>query len=163
MQYIELTQGKRAMVDDEDYDYLKQWKWYAYANGRTYYARRNTLSREHESKRKTVLMHRDILSIPSGMEPDHVNHNGLDKRKANLRVCLHSQNIQGQQPQKNCESHYKGVFRHYGNWRARIRAGGKKTNLGTYALEIDAARAYDAKAKELFGKYAYLNLPIAVS
>lgn len=149
---IPLTQGKYTIIDTEDYSWLSQWKWCALISKYGVVAMRQV-------KRKNVYMHRLILDAPAGMEVDHVNHNMADNRKQNLRRCSHAENMKNQVPQKNAGSPYKGVTEHYGGWRARITKNFQLVHLGTYKTEVEAAMAYDTKAKELFGEFAYLNWP----
>ncbi len=159
MKKIPLTQGKFALVDDEDYDYLMQWKWCARwdKNARNFYALR--ASSMKDGKRYPIHMHREILGLFHGDRKltDHRNHNGLDNRRNNLRLCTHSQNHQNQRINTNTSSMYKGVSRCQGKWRVGIHNSGKKIHLGVYTSEIEAAKIYDARAKELFGEFAHTN------
>lgn len=106
-------------------------------------------------------MHRAIMRTPQGKQIDHRNHDGLDNRRCNLRECSHIENMRNQLPQKTGTSRYKGVHweKERGKWRAQIKHTCKQMRLGRYASEKDAAKAYDKKAKELFGEFAYLNFP----
>lgn len=151
MKKIKLTQNKYALVDDEDYEYLNQFKWYY--NGR--YAAR----REPGVNNKMQLMHRVILK-PGDNLTDHINGNGIDNRKCNLRIATHSENIRNTQKQKGCTSKYKGVYWNKTDkiWRAKIFFNKKRIHLGSYDKEIDAAKAYNNKAKELYGQFARLNI-----
>lgn len=150
---IPLTRGKFAIVDDEDYDRLSQHKWCAVDRRRQCYAQR----KEHG---KTIRMHREILQVPAGLVFDHRNHNGLDNRKCNLRICTPSQNSQNRRPQQGGSSRYKGVWweQAKGKWRAVISHQGRTIHIGYYDYEVDAAIAYDDMAIELFGEFAYLNI-----
>ena len=154
VRYIPLTQGKFAIVDAEDYDRISQYKWYAAKDRETYYARRS-------SKGTIVSMHREIMRAPKGAICDHKNHNGLDNRKSNLRLCASAQNQYNKTAKKGCSSRYKGVIlrRDYKRWRVRIGFNYKRTHLGNFLDEIKAGLAYDDKAIELFGEFAYLNFP----
>ena len=100
-----------------------------------------------------------ILDVPEGMVVDHINGNGLDNRKANLRVCSVAQNNCNRRPQRNCISKYKGVTRTRRGkpWRAVITINRKTRSLGSFASEIEAANAYDEAAKKYHGEYASLN------
>lgn len=153
---IPLTQGLYALVDGKDYDWLMQRKWWAVKGGRSYYA-----VRQVGEKRKTIWMHREILNTPQGSFTDHINHNGLDNRKQNLRICTHSQNLRNQKLQQERTSKYKGVSwqKNCTMWVAFIGYKGKKIYLGAFDNEIEAAKKYDQKAKELFGEFAYTNFP----
>jgi hypothetical protein len=154
---IPLTQGKFAIVDAEDYDRLNQDKWYAGKCKNTYYAGR-------VEGGKTIKMHREIMHAPKGVLVDHINHNGLDNRKRNLRLCTHAQNCYNQQASATGTSKYKGVSWHKSNskWSARIRCDRKFYNLGEFDNQMEAAMAYDDKAVELFGEFACLNFPESV-
>ena len=150
---IPLTQGKFAIVDAEDYDRLSKYKWCANKSRRSYYAVRSNGQRQ-------IRMHRMITSAPKGLFVDHINHNGLDNRKTNLRLCTESQNNLNRRPYGKT-SRYKGVSRHKktNRYLAAICYQGKRFHLGTFRDEVDAAKAYDKKARELFGQFAYLNFP----
>ena len=155
MQKIPLTQGKFALVDDADYEWLSKWKWWARMNrSKRFYAARHR-------KHRAIYMHREIMKPPKGMQVDHINHDTLDNRRCNLRICTHTQNMQNKKSYKGSSSKYKGVSwdKEHKNYRADITYKGKRIHLGHYTNEKDAARAYDNKAIELFGAFAKLNLP----
>jgi len=151
---IPLTQGKFAIVDADDYERLAKYKWHAYKNGSTYYASRT-------SANKKIIMHREIMQAPKGLLVDHIEGNGLNNRKSNLRLCTRVQNARNKRPKHNGSSRYKGVYWHisYRKWAANIRCNGKQKYLGRFDDEIEAAVAYDRKAELLFGEFAYLNFP----
>jgi len=112
-------------------------------------------------RQKAVRMHRVVLNCPEDKFVDHINHNGLDNRRANLRACTMQQNIWNKRKQRgNYSSKYKGVSwnKSEGKWIVRITCKGKQIFVGYYDNEKEAAKAYDDKAKELFGEYAALNL-----
>lgn len=162
---IPLTQGKVAIVDAEDCEWLNQWKWYAHREDRgkgdlyISYAVRTT--KKADGRRTTVSMHREILRLnPGESGVDHIDHDGLNNTKVNLRLCTQSQNNANGRKRKGA-SRYKGVnWRKRGRkWRSEIRLNYKSYYLGLFVDEIEAACAYDAKAKELFGEYAKLNFP----
>lgn len=159
MKIIPLTQGKVAIVDDADYDWLNQWRWYARKNRNTFYAVR-VVYLPH-GKRTTILMHRQILGLEFGdkRESDHKNHEGLNNRRCNLRVCNCAQNQQNRNARRSHSSAYKGVGWHKPrhNWRARIVNNGHRICLGYFVSEINAAHAYDKASKELFGEFASTN------
>jgi len=151
---IPLTQGKFAIVDPADFDELSQYKWTAAKSPNTFYAVRSAQGRQ-------IRMHRLITDAPKGLVVDHRNHNGLDNRKENLRLCTRSENARNQRPQTGRSSKYKGVCWHKNQkkWLARVYSKGVTYHLGSFNSEIAAAKAYDKKAKELFGEFAHLNFP----
>ena len=158
---IELTRGKVALVDDEDYERLAAHKWYARAKSRyglTYYAMRRCCNPDIHTT--TVRMHRVIMDAPPGMQVDHINGNGLDNRRDNLRLATHSQNQANRRykaPGKS--SQFLGVSwrKREKQWRAQIGINGKLRWLGRFDAEIDAALAYNEAALELHGEFASLN------
>jgi len=166
MKSIKLTKGKFAIVDDEDYKRINQYKWYAQfqPKNKTYIA-----CRRSKTNRKLILMHRFIMNCPPDKEVDHKNHNTLENRKFNLRICTHGQNLHNQYRTKNKLSKYKGVCWHKGKtykskkykgtWVARITYDKKQIHLGSFKNQTDAAKAYDEKAKELYGVSVYINFP----
>ncbi len=159
---IPLTRGEYAIVDTEDYAYLMQWKWCAQPSKTTWYAMRWAPHPSGEKgKGATIFMHRVITGATGKWQTDHVNHNGLDNRRCNLRRCSRSENNQNRLPLANCSSPYKGVTwsKDKGEWQAQITLNSKTRYLGHFPVETDAAYAYDEKAKELFGDFAYLNFP----
>lgn len=150
MKLIPLTQNKFAIVDDEDYDWLNQFKWH-YSTG---YAMRR-------SGKEVLLMHREIMNTPKGMESDHEDGKGLNNRKYNLRVCTHAQNMSNQKARVDGVSKYKGVYwkKDRNKWGVKIVANYKQMHVGYFTDEIKAAKAYDAKALEFFGEFARINFP----
>lgn len=153
---IPLTQGKFASVDDEDYEVLSRWKWYAYRRPEEeiYYAARNDWS---SGKKKTIWMHREIMKTPKNQNCDHIHHDTLDNRKSQLRNCTPSQSSMNRRKTNKNTSGYKGVFRNGNNWRVQIKKDGELVVNKTFVKIIDAARAYDKFASEYFGEYASLN------
>jgi hypothetical protein len=151
---IPLTQDKFAVVDPQDYPHLSRYKWTAAKSPNTFYAVRS-------DRDKQIRMHRQITGAPPNLVCDHIDHNGLNNRKSNLRLCTRSQNARNQRPQTGRSSKYKGVSWHKldKRWHARAHSNQITHHLGSFKNELDAAKAYDEKAKELFGKFAYLNFP----
>jgi hypothetical protein len=158
---IPLTQGQFTIVDDEDYEKLAKYRWLAVRSGRTFYAERAVKLWKGNRKRFfNVRMHRQLLNVPEGKIVDHINHNGLDNRRANLRIVTIEQNTWNKRKKSgNCSSRYKGVSwqKSSGRWKAIIVYRGKWIFIGYFDDEVLAAKAYDAKAQELFGEYAALN------
>lgn len=159
MKKIKLTQGQFAIVDNEDFERVNQFKWCASWSKTTlsFYAMRTIL--KSDGKRITRLMHRYIMNVHQGMETDHKNHNTLDNRKSNLRICTKQQNRANRKNHQKTSSKYKGVYwcKDRKKWGAQIKLNKKEINLGRFKFEIDAVKAYNEKAKELFGEFAYLN------
>lgn len=142
MKRIPLSQGKYALVDDEDYDRLNQWKWFAGKDYNTFYARRN--KGLNDKKSIPISMHREILNLKcgDGKMADHIDHNGLNNQRANLRLCTNAQN------QWNHRFHYKGIFKHQNNkWVARIWNNGKRLYLGMFDKQAEAKAAYQKAHK----------------
>lgn len=163
MRKIPLSRNQFALVDDDDYDWLMQWKWYADAFG---YALRHGKVSDGERNRKNIWMHREIMQAPQGMDVDHINMNRLDNRKENLRICDRSRNKGNVKKRRDGRaSRFKGVgrARHTQLWRARITKNGREMHLGWFDTEIEAALAYDAKAREIFGVFARTNFPPPIS
>jgi len=157
---IPLTQGQYAIVDPDDYVSLATYKWrICKTKGKNVlYAERSI--RLPSGKYSRILMHRQIFSVPEGFVIDHINRNGLDNRKANLRPATVAQNAQNARKRKN-RSGYKGVWfaRDKGLWRAAIWHNNKRKHLGYFDNEIDAALSYDSAAKKHHGEFASLNFP----
>ncbi len=157
MREIALTQGKVALVDDEDFERVNQFKWCAmnpYPD--TWYAVRSITVGYKRYALQT--MHRFILNVDSE-HVDHLNHNGLDNRRGNLRPCTASENFHNRRAHKNNSSGYVGVSKARNKWRASLCMNYQVFDLGFYRTPEEAARAYDGKAKELFGEFARLNFP----
>lgn len=152
MKEIKLTQGYVALVDDEDYEFLNQWKWYVNKNTIHRYAMRTVNIKRHFVK---IMMHRLIMQTPVGMDVDHIDHNGLNNQKSNLRNCTHAQN--GMNRTACGKTGYLGV-RHAGEkYAAAIKVHGKQVHLGTFNTLKEAADAYDEAAMKYHGEYANLN------
>ncbi len=153
VRYIPLTRGLFAIVDAADYERVSRYKWCATGSGSRAYACRSHYGRH-------LSMHRFIMNPPDGMVVDHIDGNRLNNRRSNLRICTIQQNIWNSRP-KGKSSRYKGVCRDRDKkkWVVYVRCNGHNWYMGRFEAEIDAARAYDRKAFELFGEYAWLNFP----
>lgn len=156
MRTINLTQGKVALVDDEDFEALNQQKWYAHKMGNTFYAERNI---PVVGKQTTLRMHWEIMN---GKSIDHIDHDGLNNQRTNLRFCSQSENCMNTRKCENTTSIYKGVCwnKRAGKWQVYIMINGKRIHLGYFDSETEAAKAYNEKAIELFIEFANLNIMI---
>jgi hypothetical protein len=161
MKYIPLTKGKVSIVDDEDFRWLSQWKW-QYLQNKNGYAIRD-LGRKY--------LHREIMHCPKGKQVDHINHNTLDNRKENLRICTGAENHHNIIRKSLPESGYRGVknfnkqrkklwIAKKGNrpWSASIMVNRKYIYLGCYFTKEEAAKVYNEAAVKYFGEYAHLNI-----
>ena len=160
MKKIKLTQGKYALVDDCHYDYLNLHKWYAYYckhTGGFYAGRKISIPSGGQS---SVEMHRTIMGVSrSDMQVDHNNHNTLDNRYENLRLCTHSQNMMNRGTPASNTSGYKGVnfAKSHKKWMVRIGVNKSRKFLGFFDCKHEAARVYNLAAKMYHGEYAFLN------
>lgn len=148
---INLTKGQIAIVDVSDFELLSRWKWCVNSFG---YAIRNTGGSPSQ-----VLMHRQIMNAPPGIQVDHINGNPLDNRRCNLRLATSSQQKMNRRP--TASSGYKGVRWHkrQGQWQARIKVEGKERHLGYFDDVEAAARARDEASIIHHGEFAFLNFP----
>lgn len=155
MKIIPLTQGYEAIVDDEDYVWAASlFPWCVSKSSNKRYASKR-------QNKKIVYLHRLLMNAPAGVEVDHINGNGLDNRRENLRLCSHADNQRAKKPQRGGTSPYRGVYwyKRHQKWATKIQRLDDVYFLGYFSEEEDAARAWDKKAKELFGDFAYQNFP----
>lgn len=156
MKEIKLTQGKVALVDDEDFERVNQFKWYARKDSKSttiFYAVRGAY-------KKCILLHRFIMDLnDSKKKVDHINHNGLDNRKNNLRACSSFENARNRNISMHSKTGFKGVsfLTVKGKYLASIKINNKSIHIGLFNSPIEAAKAYNAKALELHKEFAYLN------
>lgn len=147
MKKIPLTQGKFALVDDEDFEWLSQWKW-GLSNK---YAARNT---------DKAYMHRLVNKTQKGKDTDHINGDKLDNRRSNLRSARRAENNANTKLKKNNTSGFKGVSfdKSRGLWSVKIMVDRKTLNLGRFADKLEAASAYRDASVRYFGEFAKTNI-----
>lgn len=151
-----------AMVDDEDYEWLSRFNWHVKKTRWTNYAARNTERDKITRKQKSIKMHREILGIvDSNIDGDHIDFNGFNNQRNNLRVSTEAQNACHTRSRVGSTSKFKGVcWREMDKkWYAQISINKKVIHIGRYDSQEEAARAYDRKAIELHGEFAVLNFP----
>jgi len=147
-----LTRGKVALIDDEDYWRCMQYNWTAIVSNGKWYAKRHIGGGTHQRLHNFILKTSDLL--------DHINGDGLDNRKSNLRKASPHQNSMNNAKTKNrTSSKYKGVHKKGSSFVASIGHNRTTLYLGSFKTEEEAAKVYDKKAKELFGEFANLNFP----
>ena len=170
MKSIELKCGNFALVDDEDAVFLQKYSWRSYFDGWNWYVRRGTTVNK---KVKTILLHRAIMGVTdSKILVDHIDHNGLNNQKSNLRLCNHSQNkknTKGRGSSKYLGVSLKKTSYNYTTksgeervskscrWEARIQHNKKQISIGFFDTEIEAALAYNKIASIYHGEFANLN------
>jgi predicted RNA methylase len=152
MKELPVKWNRLTKVDDEDYERFKNFRWHFAGNG--YVAR--TVERF-----TTIFLHDEIMKPPVGFQVDHIDRDKLNNQQSNLRVCTRSQNVQNSNLRSTNTSGYRGVFfeNNTDKWVARITKDYRKRFLGRFDTAVDAARAYDKAACELFGEHAALNFP----
>ncbi len=155
MKQIPLSRGGFTIVDDEDFKELGQYKWRT--DTKSSYVVRNVRAGGRVPR---IYMHKLILNPPENLFTDHINHDKLDNRRGNLRVCTTSQNGANRLKQsKVSSSRFKGVTWHKRDrvWQAVLKHKGKNIFLGYFDNEVEAASKYNLAAREMFGEFAYLN------
>lgn len=157
MKEIKLTQGKVALVDDEDFEYLNKWKWGVIKSGEKNFRARRIYGTKNNQK--CVYMHRLLIKTPLNLECDHIDHNGLNNQKLNLRNCTHQQN-QRNRRYAGKTTGLKGVILAEGKYiTSRIVVNRKQIRLGIFKTLEEAGEAYDMAALKYFNEFANLNFP----
>jgi hypothetical protein len=151
---IQLTQGKVSIVDDEDFETLRWFRWCYMSRG---YAVRSS----YGERREMLYLHRVIMQAPPGLLVDHINGDKLDNRRENLRLCSARENLRNRRPDAGSTSPYKGVSwnTQKQRWIAVIHVDRRAIQIGVFTDEIEAAYAYDRAAEKYFGEFAWLNFP----
>lgn len=153
MKKIPLTQNLETLIDDGDYARVSAHSWCAQKFGCNIYAKR-------KEGGHLVLLHRYLMRAPQGTEVHHMDGDGLNNQKSNLRLATRSENMAGfQRKQKDCSSRFRGVswYPRYQRWVSKIGIRGRRKHLGYFDAEETAARAYDAAAHKHFGEFASPN------
>lgn len=161
MKTIPLTRGMVALVDDQDYEDLAKFRWYAAKQTSRdkvlFYARRKVRKIVGNQRQQAILMHRCLLICDGAV--DHKDGDGLNNQRDNLRSATGTLNLANQRHRVGGSSKWKGVVWHKRcrKWQAQVFNGGDSHYLGLFAEEADAAQAYNFKAEELFGEFARSN------
>lgn len=157
MKEIKLTQGKVALVDNEDFEELNKYKWACAKYPKTFYA---VMFSWENGKQKTIYMHRQILKVNDrSIFVDHKDHDGLNNQRVNIRKCSHSENQRNKESVVGSSSKYIGVCWHKKDkkWQSAITINKKQKYLGQFDCPIKAAKVRDEEAKKVFGEFANLN------
>lgn len=162
---ILLSRGMVALVDPADAGLVLARNWYATAGGRTFYAVSAVSYRRGGVRRSPIAMHRLIVGASEGEVVDHIDGNGLNNKRANLRICCHAENIQNSGLRAvEKTSRFKGVSHDAacGRWRVEVERNGRRFYVGSFKDEEVAARRYDAAARLIFGSFARTNVDLGL-
>jgi hypothetical protein len=147
--------GLVAQISDGDAEMVAGYTWHPKKHDKTFYA----VAYASGTGGKSVFMHRLVMSTPEGVETDHIDRDGLNNQRSNLRLATRSQNGANRGRRINNTTGYIGVHRSGRKYRARIKIDGMQLHLGYFDDPADAARAYDNAARQAFGEYAVCNFP----
>ena len=148
---IPINESRTVLIDECELDTIRLFNWRILIDYReTHYA-------VAYSQGRTIRMHRLILNAPSNLCVDHINHNGLDNRRCNLRLCTRGENSRNRRPSLMKNNRLKGVLRHRAKWQAMIQVANRRLYLGTFSAAEEAALAYDEAARKHFGSFALCN------
>lgn len=155
---IPLTRGMVAIVDAADMPFLTQWSWYAVpaSDGSTFYAARSHIRADGEKRQ--LRMHNALMTPAQGLTVDHIDRDGLNNRRSNLRLANHRQNMANRRFKPGC-SGFRGVHKWGKRWSANVSVDGKPTVVAVCDTALEAALAYDAAARTAYGAFAVLNFP----
>lgn len=161
MKELKLIRGGIAMVDDEDFERMSKGKWYAEKSGNKFYAMRYFYNYE-KNRKDHVRMHRELMNLTDPKKVvDHIDGNGLNNQKSNIRICTQAQNRFNSNKRKGNKTGYIGVSLFNNKvFRARILLNGKEHHLGYFKDAKEAALVRDKKCRELHGEFAKLNFPM---
>lgn len=157
MKEIPLANGKVAFIDDEDYAWVSQWHWCATLCNGKWYVKRDVMANH---SRSTILLHRALLGLDDpDVEVDHVDGNGLNNSRQNLRTCTHQLNQMNRPKLEGCTSKHKGVFwsKIRNKWAVQISVNKRRKHVGYFTDELAAAKAYNEAVSELYGRFPRLN------
>jgi hypothetical protein len=159
MKLIPLTQGQFAIIDNDDFERVNQFKWYANKAPNTFYANRQV---QINRKRQTIHLHRFILNLDTKFLVDHVDGNGLNNQKSNLRTCTNQENSRNKRLSKKGTSSFKGVHydKKYDKFEAQIKINYNSNFIGYNTDELICAKFYDAVARFYFKEFAKCNFEI---
>lgn len=154
--------GLAVLVDEADAEWVQRFAWFVIPDHRTFYALRCVWFGRHVRPHQIQFrMHRELMAVPDGMVVDHIDGNGLNNSRSNLRVCTVTENVRNRQLSLTNTSGYIGVafFPRTGRWKATIGSVHGNRHLGYFSTALEAALAYDAACRELRGEFAHLNFP----
>lgn len=159
MKVIKITQGCRAFIDDEDFEKVSRYRWYLVRPLKSKTLKYAACKKYPDGEKKTLLMHRLILNAPKGRPVDHIDRNGLNNQKSNLRICSIRENNLNCKIHKTNKSGYRGVCWHEQNscYRAYFSLHNKTYHIGLFQTAKEAAIARNEKMKQLGCKFARLN------